>query len=84
MIFNGMVTNQGVNASGGGVFDNGGRVRRRRVTPIVLALSHKSTEFRIDRPIWSRHIESVEACRVGSGRNEAARRHRKTKDCWRD
>jgi hypothetical protein len=27
--------NQGVNASGGRVLDDGGRVRRRRVTPIV-------------------------------------------------
>jgi hypothetical protein len=44
VFFNGMVANQGVNASGSGVFDNGGRVRRRRVTPMVLALSQQSTD----------------------------------------
>ena len=34
-----MGDNQGVNASGGHVLENGGRVRRRRLTPIVRRLA---------------------------------------------
>jgi len=41
--------NQGVNASGGRVLENGGRVRRRRVTPVVPhGLAPPSTGRRFD------------------------------------
>ena len=63
------MSNKGVNASGGLVLDNGGRVCRRRVTPVVELAAARGGRAGDSRMVSGRPSKSLGFFRLAGGRD---------------